>query len=784
MVKEKTCYQNLNKPRCIDLVLTNKNRMFQNTTTIDIGLSDFHKMVLTSFKSTYDPGKPKELTYRDYKKFNNIEFREELKTATDSCNTWGAFETRYLNILNKHAPLKKKTIRANHAPYMTKALRKAIMKRTQLANKYHKTKLELDYRIFRKHKNYVDRLYKREKKHFYQNLSINDLKDNKQFWKTMKPLLSDKSKGEHRIMLVKGDQIIANDKDIAENFSKYFINAVQNLHIPEVEVDPVEHLTDKIDIAIEKYKNHPSILKIKEKVTSECDFEFYNINENEVILQFKTLNTNKSTTFENIPGKILKENAYIYYKTVTKIINDNLDNNTFPDDLKFADVYPVFKNGNRNDVEAFRPVSVLTYGSKIFERIIQKQLLEKMDPLLSKYLCGYRKGYNAQHALISMLEKWRKSLDTNGFAGAVLMDLSKAFDCMNHELLLAKLSAYGFKKSALELIHNYLKNRWQRVKINNKFSPWEELLLGVPQGSVLGPILFNIYLNDLMWFITEGDVCNFADDTTLSVCDKDLHLVLKSLEKDSSHAINWFKLNYMKLNPDKCKLIVAGRKDHQVSIKVGESDVKENSWVKLLGVHIDNKLTFRMYLIKKLKQANSKLAVIKRNKGFISSCQIKILLSSFVHSQLAYAPLVWMFHNKDLHNKINRVHERALRILYEDDISSFSELLQKDGSFTVHERNIQTLLMEMFKAKHNLEPALLKYIFTEHKYSGPVLRKDKHFLRPKVRTLRYGERSLQNFGAIIWNQPYALSALCMTFMIFMICTLGYVLWGSQCKTRY
>ena len=181
------------------------------------------------------------------------------------------------------------------------------------------------------------------------------------------------------------------------------------------------------------------------------------------------------------------------------------------------------------------------------------------------------------------------------------MDLSKAFDCMNHELLLAKLHAYGFSKDALQLICSYLKNRWKRVKINTSFSQWTELLLGVPQGSVLGPLLFNIYLNDLIWFI-DGDVTNFADDTTLHKCSEFLDTLKIKLEKDSKSALLWFKNNYMKLNTDKCKLIVAGRKDQEVSVRVGNSEIRENNEVELLGVTIDNQLSFSTHLNSKIKK--------------------------------------------------------------------------------------------------------------------------------------------------------------------------------------
>ena len=194
LVKDKTCFKNANNPSTIDLFLTNNSLAFQNTTATFTGLSDCHKLVLTVLKTTFSKNKPKEPFYRDYKKLNFSDFNNELKNIF-SRNTVGScyqFEQIFLNVLDKHAPMKRKLLRANYSSYMSKPLRKAIMRRSHLEKVYYKNKSEKSFKAYKKQKNFCSRLYKNERKRFFNNLNPSFVTDNKLFWKTIKPFFSNK----------------------------------------------------------------------------------------------------------------------------------------------------------------------------------------------------------------------------------------------------------------------------------------------------------------------------------------------------------------------------------------------------------------------------------------------------------------------------------------------------------------------------------------------------------------------------------------------------------------
>ena len=254
----------------------------------------------------------------------------------------------------------------------------------------------------------------------------------------------------------------------------------------------------------------------------------------------------------------------------------------------------------------------------------------------------------------------KESLDGKETAGAVPMDLFKAFDCIEHELLIAKLHACGFSKKVQSMIYYYLSGRKQRVKLNGPFSNWREACTGVPQGSVLGPLLFNVYINDLFFMATDTAICNLADVTTISAANSWLDKVLGRLETDALVLSKWFPKRFMKLNGGKCHLLTSGTIQSNSMIKIGEAIVEDSSEEKLLGVIIDKKLNFKSHISSICKRASQKLDALARVSNFVDPGKLRLLINSFINAQFSYCPLIWMFHDRNLNAKVNKIHGRAL----------------------------------------------------------------------------------------------------------------------------
>ena len=514
LIKQPTCYKNPNNPTCIDLILCNTCRSFQSTCVIETGLSDFHLMTLTVMKKSFRKFHPRLINYRSYKNFSNEAFREcllqKLLKEIFENNDEGLqrFCDINLQVLNQLAPQIIKHVRGNQMPLMTKQLSKEIIKRSRLRNNFLRNRTEENKIICNSQRNYCVSLLRKSKRGYYENLNIKNVTDDKLFWISVKPLLSGKSRIRDRINISEKGKILKNESEFAESLNSFFSNIVKNLNISRYsEFDPVtENIADPP-------KDHPSILAIQSHCEKET-FRFPEVNIEDIKRVILKLDKNKASQHSDIPIKIIKENLDIF----AGFLCTNINSSSFPSCLKMADMTPLHKKDKKDLKENYRPVSILPVFSKVFERSMFAQMSSLFDNFLSKQQCGFRKGYSTQQCLLALLEKWERAVDSGQMFGALFTDLSKAFDCLDYELLIANLNAYGFSLPALKLVHDYLSNSKQRTMVNRTNSYWLEIVFGVPQGSILGPLLFNIFLADLLFILNDIDIASYADYNTPYVC--------------------------------------------------------------------------------------------------------------------------------------------------------------------------------------------------------------------------------------------------------------------------
>ena len=355
------------------------------------------------------------------------------------------------------------------------------MKRSQLKNNANKTKDPKDILKYKKQHNYVVKLNNQSKQEHFD--SLNPFLDSKPFCKSCKPYFSNKhSFGGSKIALNESGQILTENMKIAKTFNSYFKSVTDSVELFDWPLQP-NVFCDKVQNIIKRFSNHPSIIKIKHKFKLKKKFSFQCVSEATVKKVVKSLPSDKATAGE-IPINVLK-NCFF---DLTNCINKAIRNNKFPGSLKLSDTTPVFKKLDPSDKANYRPVNVLPLLSKVFEKIIYDQLHEYLENFLSELLCGFRKTHSTQHALFRLIQKWQEELNSGGYVGTFLMDLSKAYECLSHDLLIAKLEAYGLDVGSLNSLLDYLSLRNNRTKVGSSYSEWSEICRGIPQGSILGPL--------------------------------------------------------------------------------------------------------------------------------------------------------------------------------------------------------------------------------------------------------------------------------------------------------
>ena len=349
-----------------------------------------------------------------------------------------------------------------------------------------------------------------------------------------------------------------------------------------------------------------------------------------------------------------------------------------------------------------------------------------------------------------MLQSWQRELDESGYVGTVLMDLCKADNCIPHELLIAKLEVYGLHKNSLNVIADYLSGRKQRTKIGSVFSEWWKIICGIPQGSILGPLLFNVFIIGLFFLVLKCDICNFVDDNTIYSYNKLLSKILANLQLDLN-VLTWFTVNSLSPNLGKFQYMILGKCiTNQLSLFINAIKIERTSEVVLLGTTIDDQLTFKTHIEYICRMAKYKLCPLQRIRNYLSTEKARLLATAFINSQFYYAPLIWMFAGKSLISKVQKIHFRTLQVLYNTYGKSYNELLILNRGISIHQKHLHFLATEVYKSVNNLNPQFMWNYFNISSLPYELRKGNKENL-PETGTCRYGINSLLFRGALLWN---------------------------------
>ena len=398
----------------------------------------------------------------------------------------------------------------------------------------------------------------------------------------------------------------------------------------------------------------------------------------------------------------------------------------------------------------YRPVSILPIVSKIFEKEMVRQLENYFEDILSPYISGFRKTHSCETVLIRMVEHIKKSLDHGKIVCAILMDLSKAFDCISHKLLIAKFRSYGLSMSACHLLTSYLRDRTQRVKLGNTKSKWLHIDKGSAQGSILGPFCYNVFTNDMLSIVSDNiEIYNYADDNTVICSGYEYEDIKAELMLNVDKIIDWFRDNHMKVNPDKFQCIVFGNVVNPGTFIINGNIVRPEETVKLLGVHIDNKLDFGHHVSHICQKAGKQVKVLSRLSRVLNESNKLLLYSSFISCYFNYCCVLWHFCNNSDTLKIEKLQEKALRYSMLDFKSPYQQLLHNCGKSTLFLQRLQKLMEVIYRILNGLYPSYLNDIITVEELQH--LRCRSRLFIPPFSTVRYGKKSLSYLSPVLWN---------------------------------
>ena len=723
----------------LDHIYTNRPEAIIKATVDDLSISD-HQPVNCTWRVKLQKIKKNKhtcITYRSFKRFNESAFFADLSkvpfanvfNSSDPNEALNIWYELFLPTLNKHAPLRRK--RVKH-PTMPPWLSQEIINAMALRDKLKKEKCFTEYKTMR---NKVKSMVRQAKKSLFDRLVI-DNKDVSLLWKAMNLI----TKGKGKRSLDTPPNLTAN------KFNDHFLS-VSNL------------LAHRCKNTSQYVRSENLINFCKQRTNNTTPFSIPNIAAHEIGMYISKMSNKKSSGLDEISPKILKLSLPYISESLTYIYNISIECNIFPTALKEAKVIPLPKTKDLSQVSNFRPISLLSVISKPLEKHVHKHLLDYLERrnLLHSLQSGFRQKHSCHTALTRLADTWLSTMNECKLTGTVFLDFKKAFDLVDHDTLLTKLHAYLVNHAAISFFRSYLNKRKQKVLLNGSYSSEGHVNCGVPQGSILGPILFSIFINDLPLHVSNPTVCCdlFADDGTIHTQEKSIMTINFRLQESLNEVSEWCTKNAMILNPSKTEcMVICTRQKRQLgplslNLSMGGSAIKQVSDHRLLGVIIDHNLTWQDHINYICKIISRNMYMLSKLKYLTDMNARQMFYNAHIRSHIDYASTVWDG-SSDIHLKrLNSLHRRAMKLIIPDTTLTTDEKLKKLGILPLSSHFMFNKSIMMFKVANKSVPQYLLNLFNPRALSYSSSRQG-HFQIAHPRIDMY-KCSLSFSGASLWN---------------------------------
>lgn len=679
-------------------MLTSELDMIKTSGVLQISLSDHYMNYLIWKSPNIDSQKHNVITFRKSKgvdwnalcdDLRSLDWNEieSIQNLDDSVSKW---EEMILITIDKHMPFKTKRMRKKNSPWMTETIFQLIKDRDKAKNKALRFKNDQFWKDYKKLRNEVTACTKKEKKAYRKRL-LAECTNRNNTWKVLKSFLP---RNDRNVNIPCEDDSFTQ----ACVFNDHFSNVATNL----LNANQQNKMSSKSE-----FKAIP-----RDKI-----FEFSLVSEVDVMKEIKNLKNKKSVGIDGISIQVLKSCGHILGKSITYFINQSISQGRVPRGWKIAKVIPLHKKGDKSNPDNYRPISLLPCISKIMERIIQRQLLHHLQEnnILDPNQSGFRPKHSTTTALIKVTDEWLLAMDEGMYTGAVFVDLRKAFDLVDHKLLLMKLSDIGLKDTALKWFESYLSERRIVTTMNKSISNENILSHGVPQGSILGPLLFSIFINDLPRIFKQSSVHLYADDTVIYFSHKNVNNIQTILNTELKTLDDWMHKNNLLVNYTKTVSMIFGTrymlsKSNKIDIKIKNNDIELVESFKYLGIQLDRELKWDIHIDDMCQKIGKLVGFLGRLSHTIDDVNLNLIYKATILPHFDYGELIWQSASKSSLLLLQKLQNRAGRMIMK--INPFEHVSTKHVHDSLsweflEKRQDKHLCIMMYKILHNLTPVYM-----------------------------------------------------------------------------